>query len=217
MKGKQMVKAVFSSDRRLLALCCVVFFLCSVLFSMGLWAQEQIVRAMGRLSEQTLAFSDFELSDLAEDGKVLTSQSVDPRMVVKEPPQYVYQVTVYGEFIGQDPGEFCVFYKTSPNQEEFDANYRVWAKDNSDGSYTFEMPHTKIYGLRIDPGIYTGVQLSVESIVINSPRSLAAYLTPSISWLLAQAVVPLIAAALIKVLMEAWPVLCSVGRKLVKK
>ena len=47
MKGKQMVKAVFSSDRRLLALCCVVFFLCSVLFSMGLWAQEQIVRAMG--------------------------------------------------------------------------------------------------------------------------------------------------------------------------
>ena len=94
MKGKQMVKAVFSSDRRLLALCCVVFFLCSVLFSMGLWAQEQIVRAMGRLPEQTLAFSDFELSDLAEDGKVLTSQSVDPRMVMKEPPQYVYQVTV---------------------------------------------------------------------------------------------------------------------------
>lgn len=217
MKCKRILKAILASDRRLVALCYIVFFLFSVLFSVGLWAQEQMVRASGLLPQQTLEFSDFELSDLSQDGKVLTSQSVDPRMVMKNPPQYVYQVTVYGEFIGQDPGEFCVFYKTSPGQEEFDANYRVWAKDNSDGSYTFEMPHTKIYGLRMDPGIYTGVQFSVENIVINSPRSLAAYLTPSLSWLLAQAAVPLIAAALLKVLIGAWPIVCSVWHKLVKK
>ena len=66
----------------------------------------------------------------------------------------------------------------------------------------------------MDPGIYTGVRLEAEKIVINAPRSLAGYLTPSLTWGLAQACVPLIAAALLKALMQAVPVLGDVWRRL---
>ena len=61
MKVKQALKALVGSDRRLIAFCYAVFFLISVVWSVGLWGQEQALRMMGLLQEQTLSASDFEL------------------------------------------------------------------------------------------------------------------------------------------------------------
>ena len=40
MKVKQALKALVGSDRRLIAFCYAVFFLISVVWSVGLWGQE---------------------------------------------------------------------------------------------------------------------------------------------------------------------------------
>ena len=37
--------------------------------------------------------------------------------------------------------------------------------------YTFTLPRGALYGLRLDPGIYSGMQFRLESVIINEPVS----------------------------------------------
>ncbi len=212
---RQALKKWFSSDRRLIAFCYAAFFAASLLYSLYGFGEDRVQRALGGVEQQEVRTEDFALTDLAEgeDG-VLVSQSPDPRMVLRQVPEYVRSVTVDVEFVNMDPGEFCVFYMPKAGMEDFDANYRVWAYNNGDGSYTFTLPRGKVYGLRMDPGIYTGIEMRIERIALNAPRSFLSWFTPSRTWLLAQAAVPLLAAALIKAILGAF---CAVKAIFAKK
>lgn len=196
--------AVARSGKRLLALCYAVFFAASILMCLYGFAEDRVQRALGNVRQTEVPAADFSLIELTEnqDG-TYTSQSPDPRMVLEDTPAYVRSVTVRAEFLNMDPGEFCLFYKSRPDMEEFDVNSRVWAHLNEDGSYTFTLPRGPVYGLRLDPGIYTGLTFSLDSVVLNEPRSLAMWFAPTRPWLLAQVAVPALAAAAIQVLAGA--------------
>lgn len=202
------------SDRRLIAFCYAAFFAVSVLACLYGFAEDRVQRALGNVQVSTLSPADFALTDLAanEDG-TYTSQSPDPRMTLADPPAYVRSVTVTAQFLNMDPGEFCLFYQPRPDMEDFDVSYRIWAHRNDDGTYTFTLPRGRVYALRLDPGIYTGLTFSMGDIVLNAPRSLASWCTPTRPWLLAFAAVPALAAAAVKVLAGAAAWLLEAHRK----
>ena len=119
-------------------------------------------------------------------------------------------VRIEAVFRNKDPGEFCIFYKPRPGMEDFDANYRVWAHVEEDGSYTFTLPRGKIYGLRLDPGIYAGIEMEITSITLNPQRSFGSYFVPSRLWLLCQLVAPALIASAVRCAAE---VFCRGPRK----
>lgn len=202
------LKALFRNDKQLIALCYAAFFLVSVLACLYGWAEDGVRRALGQVTQQTLTAEDFTLTDLTaqEDGTLLAA-TADPRMTLNDVPKYVRTIRIKAEFLNMDPGEFCVFYKPRPGMEEFDAGYRVWAKQEDDGTYTFTLPKGRIYGLRLDPGIYSGLVLRLEEIVCNAPQSFLSRFAPSRTWLLCQLAVPMVLAALCKMCREAWEAL----------
>lgn len=198
------VGALLENDRRLLAFCYAVFFAASVLACLYGFAEDRVQRALGNVQVSVLHPEDFAFTDLVQEADgTYVSQSPDPRMTLADVPAYVRSVTVTAEFLNMDPGEFCLFYQPRPGMEDFDVRYRIWAHRNDDGTYTFTLPRGKVYALRLDPGIYTGLQFTMGDIVLNAPRSLASWLTPTRPWLLAFAAVPALAAAAVRILAGA--------------
>ena len=92
---------------------------------------------------------------------------------------------------------------------EYDASYRVWVHKDAPNRYSFTLPVCEIYGIRIDPGIYAGLQFRLERVVLNEPRSLLDRLTPTRPYLLALAVVPLLAASVLHWVFCAWELLAE--------
>ena len=194
-----LLRRVLKDDRLLLAACYLGFFLISLLGALYGFAEEQVQRAIGNVVTIEISPSDFDWIDLEQqpDGSYVTL-SPDPRMLLRDAPEYIRSVRIEAKFLNMDPGEFCVFYKPSPDMEDYDANYRVWAYLEPDGSYFFELPRGKVYGFRLDPGIYTGIEMEITSITLNPQRSFASWFVPSRVWLLAQLVVPAMIAGALK-------------------
>ncbi len=48
-----------------------------------------------------------------------------------------------------------------------------------DGTYTFTLPKGALYGLRLDPGIYSGCTFPVNSVTINEPRGFFYWFAPT--------------------------------------
>lgn len=211
---KRFLRALMRSSRRLIAACYAAFLLASVLAVLYGAAEDGVRRMRGEVAETHIPGSSdvFALTDLDReadaDGQsaVYTSRSIDPRMEFDlsavSPtgvPAYVRRVTLRIEYLNMEPGELCVFYKPKPGMEEYDASFRVWAhKEKEPGVYTFTLPMGPVYGLRLDPSIYSGTQFRLTDVTLNEPRGLAGRLVPTRPWLLALAVVPLLAASALR-------------------
>lgn len=194
-----LLRGVLKNDRRLVAGCYLAFFLVSLFFAFYGFAEDRIQRALGNVVTTEISADDFDWVDFEqqEDGSYLTL-SPDPRMVLRQVPEYIRSVRIEAEFLNMDPGEFCIFYKPDPGMEDYDANYRVWAYIEPDGSYFFQLPRGKVYGFRLDPGIYTGIEMKITSITLNPQQSFLSWFVPSRVWLLAQLVIPAMIAGAIK-------------------
>lgn len=198
-KTAAFLKSLPGDGRRLLAFCYAAFLAASVLAGLLGFAADGVQRASGALRREQLTAADFELTDMAAgaDG-VYVSESADPRMTLHDVPTMVRRVSVRAHFLNMDPGEFCVFYKPRPGMTEFDARYRVWSHAESDGTYTFSLPAGRVYGLRIDPGIYADLRFTIDGVVLNEPQSFLRWFTPTRPWLLAFAAAPALAASVIE-------------------
>ena len=194
-----LLRGILKEDRRLLAACYLGFFLISLLCALYGFAEDRYQRAVGNVVTIEIRPEDFDWIDFERqpDGSYLTL-SPDPRMLLRETPEYIRSVRIEAKFLNMDPGEFCVFYKSSPDMEDYDANYRVWAYLEPDGSYFFRLPRGKVYGFRLDPGIYTGIEMEITSITLNLQQSFLSWFVPSRVWLLAQLVVPAMIAGALK-------------------
>lgn len=202
------------NGRRLVALCYAAFLAGSLLFALYGVAEDGVRRLTGdvrRIEIDGAQTGAFTLLDLEQDGACYTSTSIDPRMemalsVVSPDAQAVYvrSVTLYFRETNMDPGEICVFYKPKPNMPEYDAIYRVWAHKESPNVYRFTLPMGKLYGIRIDPSIYSGFRFDLDRVVLNEPRTLLDRLTPTRPWLLAAAAVPPLAASALWWIFRAW-------------
>ena len=138
-KLKRLMHSALASEKRLIALCYVLFFAASVLVCLAGFAEDAFQRAMGNVVPAQLDVNSFSLIDTRQTQPgTFTSTSPDPRMVLEPSPAYVRTVTVDCTF-SKDPGEFCIFYKCSRQQEEFDATRSAWVYLHADFSYTFSL------------------------------------------------------------------------------
>lgn len=218
---KAFFRRIRHSSACLIAFCYGVFLLASVLAALYGGAEDRVRRMRGEVVETEIPGSSdvFSLTDLdrqigpGQDGQsaLYTSLSIDPRMEFDldalsptGTPAYVRRITLHVTYLNMEPGELCVFYKPKPDMEEYDAIYRVWAhKEPQAGVYTFTLPMGPVYGLRLDPSIYSGTQFRLTGVTLNEPRGLLSRLTPMRPWLLAFAVVPLLAASVLRYLFFA--------------
>lgn len=210
------------NSKRLILLCYALFLAGSLLFVLYGVIEDGVRRMTGDV--QTIEISGdhadaFQLYDLVQDGKWYTALSIDPQMDLDlslvspdGSAAYVRRVTLYIEDLNMDPGEVCVFYKPHPDMEEYNAIYRVWVHKDAENVYSFTLPMCGMYGIRIDPGIFTGLHFRLERVVLNEPRSLTDRLTPTRPYLLALAVVPLLAASVLYWMFCAWELLAEKRR-----
>lgn len=193
-------------DRTLFAACYVGFLALSILVGLFHFCEDRLLRATGKLEEVVYTTADFELVNLnyvnvEED--MLISINSDPRMVMMlDTPLRVSRVDIYISFATK-PGEFNIFYMQNKNMEEFDPNYRVWAKEEAEDHYSFTLPRKSFYGLRIDPGIYGGNEMQFYKIVFNQKVSFFTYFAPSYTWAFYFVIAPALVACALKFII-AW-------------
>ncbi|MDL2215525.1 hypothetical protein LJB77_00380 [Ruminococcaceae bacterium OttesenSCG-928-N02] len=179
-----------------------LFLLVSILLASFSFARDRIGRAMGSVVEQSCAVEDFELFDLeplGDGGYVSVHQ--DPRLVLAGYEGVLHRVDVVVS-LSRNPGEFNLFYKLEPNMPEFSAHQRTWARQVAPGHYVLDGPGKTVYGLRIDPGIFSGNVMYFESIVINPKLPLYSFFMPTVPWLLYLCVLPPLVVALIAYLLQ---------------
>ena len=185
--------------RRLLALCYAVFLAASLLFCAGSLLADRLLRLTGQMTERQLQVEDFALLEMepAAAAGVWVSTTGDPRMTLEDCPAWVGAVDVQIRYLNTEPGEFTLFYLPRPEMVEFDAGYRLWARRTGEDTWSFALPAGRIYGLRMDPAIYTGVEMQIESITLNRWRGAAEFFVPSRPWAAAFFVIPALAASAI--------------------
>ena len=193
------IKALYS-DKRLVIVCYIGFFVLSILAGVFSFAQDRLMRANGTLQQTTYTIQNFELYGLEEiqgETNALISTNIDPRMIMLNAPERVHRVDIYVNF-SMKPGEFNVFYMPQQGMEEFDPNYRQWAQEEEQGHYSFALPRKPLYGIRIDPGIYTGNEIRFAQIVFNQKMPITSFFSISYTWLFYFALVPAMGASAIK-------------------
>lgn len=199
------------NNKKLVALCYAGFLLASLLLAVVQLGMDAFWRSTGKMETLTLTADAFETLNLEQqpDGSLVTTTD-DPRMMLQNCPERVSRVEAQVKFINLDPGEFTLFYKPKPNMDDFDANYRLWAKEEENGVYSFRLPQDKIYGLRLDPGIYPGIQMELTSVTLNPAVSALSWFAPTSAWLVAFAVFPALIASAIAYLRA---VVAHLGRR----
>lgn len=213
-RWKEFFRTARKSGKRLVVLCYAAFLAGSLLFALYCAAEDGVRRLTGdvqRIEFDGARTDVFTLLNLEQDGARYVSTSIDPRMdmdltLVTPGTQSVYvrSVAIYFRDMNMDPGEICVFFKPKPGMVEYDAVYRVWAHKESSNVYRFTLPMGELYGIRIDPAIYSGFQFELERIVLNEPRVLIDRLIPTRPWLLAAVTVPPLVASALWWLFRAW-------------
>ena len=130
-------------------------------------------------------------------------------MILRQVPEYIRSVRIEAEFLNMDPGEFCIFYKPNPEMEDYDANYRVWAYIEPDGSYFFPAAARQSLRFSARSRYLHRIEMEITSITLNPQQSFLSWFVPSRVWLLAQLVIPAMIAGAIKCVQIAfeglWP------------
>lgn len=161
-------------------------------------------RATGRLQTQELRLEDFQLVNAyIEAPGVLRSENEDPQMCYGPTAAgRLDSLTIWVSYTDA-PYERCLYYVTRPD-EAFGQEKRVWARENADGSLTFQLPRG-VLAIRLDPGSRSGLGMRFERILLNAPKTAAQQLLPTAGGWFYLLVLPALAAAALQWL---WQALC---------
>ena len=182
------------------------------------FGSDAAARAQGRLAEETMAVTDWQLVGLMQgaDG-TLTTQDGDPQMILEDVSGRVVRTVSYNVEFDGDSREMCLYYTTKTG-EPYSQDRRVFPKVLADGTYVYTLPRTQIVALRLDPcspdeNKTVGLTFTPQSITLNAASTLpggADYFIPTWYQLFGLIVYPALAAAALD-----W--LWAVGRQLAKK
>ena len=182
------------------------------------FGSDAAARAQGRLAEETMAVTDWQLVGLVQgtDG-TLTTQDGDPQMILEDVSGRVVRTVSYNVEFDGDSREMCLYYTTKTG-EPYSQDRRVFPKVLADGTYVYTLPRTQIVALRLDPcspdeNKTVGLTFTPQSITLNAASTLpggADYFIPTWYQLFGLIVYPALAAAALD-----W--LWAVGRQLAKK
>lgn len=197
-KIKEFVKKLHAPIPTLCYTAAVCIALLIGLFNFG---YDFIGRMTGSIRTIPLAPQDFELVNITvqENGELL-SDTDDPQLVLDLPPTRVRRISMQVTY-DRAPYERCVYY-TKKEGAAFNALVRVWPTDLDDSKTTlYDLP-IGAKSIRIDPGSLRSLWMNVESIVLNPPRPVWTYFVPDGGGLFYLAVLPGLAAAIIRWLIE---------------
>ena len=179
---------------------------------------DSLARAQGRLTEETMAATDWQLVGLTpNDDGTLTTVDGDPQMILEDVSGRVVRTVSYNVEFDGDSREMCLYYTTKTG-EPYSQDRRVFPKVLADGTYVYTLPRTQIVALRLDPcspdeNKTVGLTFTPQSITLNAASTLpggADYFIPTWYQLFGLIVYPALAAAALD-----W--LWAVGRQLAKK
>ena len=112
---------------------------------------DSLARAQGRLTEETMAATDWQLVGLTpnEDG-TLTTVDGDPQMILEDVSGQVVRTLSYTVTFDGDAREMCLYYTTKVG-EDYSQDRRVFPQNLGNGQYLYTLPRTSIAALRLDP------------------------------------------------------------------
>ena len=190
-KLKRLMHGALASEKRLIALCYALFFAASVLVCLASFAEDAFQRAGGqcgaraagceRLCPHRHAAGTARCFHLYFAGPAHGAGAFARLCAHRDG----------GLHLQQRPGRILHFYKTSPQQTEYDATRRAWGYRQADGTYSFTLPKGPHLWPAAGPWHFTNLTFEVNSITINAPRSFFSWFAPTPVWVLGQAVVPL--------------------------
>lgn len=174
-----------------------------LVLSLALLLGDTAARLTGRLTAQELPLAELELCSLVQTGDgALQATDPDPQLRWVNPDgRTVRSLTLTAQY-SEAMGESALYYTEQPG-EEFSREKRVFPTDNGDGSYTFILPESGVYALRLDP-CSGALRMTGLSVRLNDPVPLGWYLLPDWRQAFALLLLPGLAASGVNILCTAW-------------
>lgn len=113
-------------------------------------ASDTAARAQGRLTEETMAVTDWQLAGLTLADGTLTTLNGDPQIILENVDGRVVRTISYTAQFDDEPREVCLYYTTKIG-EDYSADRRVFPKSAGSGRYIYTLPRTSLAALRLDP------------------------------------------------------------------
>lgn len=141
------------------------------------FGSDAAARAQGRLAEETMAVTDWQLVGLVlgADG-TLTTQDGDPQMILEDVGSRVVRTISYTAEFDGEAREMCLYYTTKVG-EDYSADRRVFPQSLGSGQYVYTLPRTSLAALRLDPCSpeeNKAVTLTMSDITLNAADTLPA-------------------------------------------
>lgn len=139
------------------------------------FGSDAAARAQGRLAEETMAVTDWQLVGLTpnEDG-TLTTVDGDPQMILENVGDRVVRTISYTAQFDGEARELCLYYTTKVG-EDYSADRRVFPRSVGEGRYIYTLPRTSLAALRLDPCSpeeNKAVTLTMSGITLNAADTL---------------------------------------------
>lgn len=193
----------------------VAFYLLALLIYVAscfvLWARDAVNLQDGLLNRRQLWLEDFTLVSVLQlatvDGKQsFVSTDSDPQLHYLPNTAFRVNRVVFSATATSKPSGEIALYYTTQTGDDFSEDKKIWAKQNQNGDWYFDLWGRKITGLRLDPDTSGGVVWHVNSIVLNEKIPPADYFIPSARAVFALVFFPpLVAAGLLEVLSAVSP------------
>lgn len=113
-------------------------------------ASDTAARAQGRLTEETMAVTDWQLAGLTLADGTLTTLDGDPQIILENVDGRVVRTISYTAQFDDEPREVCLYFTTKIG-EDYSADRRVFPKSAGSGRYIYTLPRTSLAALRLDP------------------------------------------------------------------
>lgn len=113
-------------------------------------ASDTAARAQGRLTEETMAVTDWQLAGLTLADGTLTTLNGDPQIILENVDGRVVRTISYTAQFDDEPREVCLYFTTKIG-EDYSADRRVFPKSAGSGRYIYTLPRTSLAALRLDP------------------------------------------------------------------
>ena len=178
------------------------------LLALAAWLvlSDALAKAQGRLAEETMAVTDWQLVGLTqnEDG-TLTTVDGDPQMILENVDGRVVRTISYTAQFDGEAREMCLYYTTKVG-EDYSADRRVFPQSVGEGRYIYTLPRTSLTALRLDPCSpeeNKTVTLTVRDITLNAADTLPAvwqYFVPTWYQAFCLVLYPALAAAAVSMI-----------------
>lgn len=158
----------------------------------------------GAVVQQNLTLADFEqigLVQLDNDGKgrqTTISTDDDPKLVYRNDEGFYATRLVFAAQPNKPAGEIVLYYATELAEDGapvYTEGQKLWARQDKDGSWFFDLNGQKLVALRLDPGTKGGILWTIDKIVLNAPRTVLSYYVPSAQPVVLLLLLPPLAAA----------------------